>query len=68
MMVNPKKAAKLIRQHFEELTTEQFVENLHDLSQEAVSDRKTKDQQRKIQTLSKSPTLLSESVTLSTEK
>ncbi len=28
-MLNPKKAAKLIRQHFEELTTEQFVENLH---------------------------------------
>ncbi|MEL6442155.1 MAG: hypothetical protein AAFQ80_23285 [Cyanobacteria bacterium J06621_8] len=28
-MVDPKKAAKLIRQHFEELTTEQFVENLH---------------------------------------
>ena len=28
-MVNPQKAAKLIRQHFKELTTEQFVENLH---------------------------------------
>ena len=28
-MVDPKKAAKLIRQHFAELTTEQFVENLH---------------------------------------
>ncbi|WP_036489678.1 hypothetical protein [Myxosarcina sp. GI1] len=27
-MVNPKKAAKLIRQHFAELTTEQFIENL----------------------------------------
>lgn len=27
-MVDPKRAAKLIRQHFEELTTEQFVENL----------------------------------------
>lgn len=28
-MVDPKKAAKLIHQHFSELTTEQFVENLH---------------------------------------
>ena len=27
-MVDPKRAAKLIRQHFEELTTEKFVENL----------------------------------------
>lgn len=27
-MVNPKKAAKLIRQHFSELTAEGFVENL----------------------------------------
>ncbi|MDJ0902090.1 MAG: hypothetical protein QNJ55_25135 [Xenococcus sp. MO_188.B8] len=27
-MVNPKKAAKLIRQHFSELTAENFVENL----------------------------------------
>ena len=28
-MVDPKKAAELIRQHFAELTTEKFVENLH---------------------------------------
>ena len=28
-MVDPKKAAKLIHQHFAELTTEKFVENLH---------------------------------------
>jgi len=28
-MVDPKEAAKLIRQHFDELTTEQFMENLH---------------------------------------
>lgn len=28
-MIDPKEAAKLIRQHFDELTTEQFVENLH---------------------------------------
>ena len=28
-MLNPKQAGKLIRQHFSELTTEQFVENLH---------------------------------------
>ena len=27
-MVDPKRAAKLIREHFENLTTEQFVENL----------------------------------------
>ena len=56
-MINPKKAAKLIRQHFEELTTEQFVKNLRDLSHEAVSERKTKEQQRQ-----------RESEVLSTEK
>ncbi|MBE9225377.1 hypothetical protein IQ264_08025 [Phormidium sp. LEGE 05292] len=27
-MVNPKKAAELIRKHFAEITTEQFLENL----------------------------------------
>ena len=27
-MLDPQKAAKLIREHFAELTTEQFVENL----------------------------------------
>ena len=69
-MVDPKKAAKLIRQHFEELTTEQFIENLRDLSHETVSAQKTKEEprQRQLQKLSKPPTLLSESETLSTEK
>jgi hypothetical protein len=37
-MVNPKKAAKLIRQHFEELTTEKFVENLHRSCPEVFED------------------------------
>lgn len=37
-MVNPKSAAKLIRQHFEELTTEQFVENLHRSCPEVFED------------------------------
>lgn len=45
-MVDPKKAAKLIRQHFEELTTEQFVENIRDLSHEAFLDRERKEQQK----------------------
>lgn len=37
-MVDPKKAAKLIRQHFEQLTTEQFVENLHRSCPEVFED------------------------------
>ena len=37
-MVDPKKAAKLIRKHFEELTTEQFVVNLRGLSHEVGSE------------------------------
>ena len=37
-MVDPKKAAKLIRQHFEALTTEQFVENLHRSCPEVFED------------------------------
>ena len=58
-MVDPKKAAKLIRQHFEELTTEQFVENLRSLSHEAVSKQEIKEQpsQKELQKLSKSETL-----------
>lgn len=47
-MVDPKKAAKLIRQHFEELTTEQFVENLHSLSHEVHSDTKSKKQTQEL--------------------
>ena len=47
-MVNPQKAAKLIRQHFKELTTEQFVENLRSLSHEVDSDLKTKKQTPKL--------------------
>jgi hypothetical protein len=52
-MVDQKKAAKLIRQHFKELTTEQFVENLRDLSHEAVSeqDKKKQQRQRELETL-----------------
>jgi hypothetical protein len=65
MMVDPQKAAKLIRQHFEELTTEQFVENIRDLSHEAFLDRERKEQQRELETLSAS---LSDSEALPTEK
>lgn len=70
MMVDPKKAAKLIRQHFEELTTEQFVENLRNLSHEVDSDKKIKEQQkpRELQTLPQSSLSSSDSETLSTEK
>ena len=52
IMVDPKKAAKLIRQHFEELTTEQFVENLRSLSHEVDSTPKTEEKhsQKKVQT------------------
>lgn len=66
MMVNPKRAAKLIRQHFEELTTEQFVENLRDLSHEAVSEqeRKERGRQEELQLLKAS----SESEAFSQEK
>ena len=45
-MLDPKKAAKLIRKHFEELTTEQFVENLRNLSHEAELEPKTKERQK----------------------
>lgn len=44
-MVNPKKAAKLIRRHFEELTTEQFVENLHRSCPEVFEDNERSPQQ-----------------------
>ena len=38
LMIDPKKAAKLIRQHFSDLTTEQFVENLHRSCPEVFED------------------------------
>ena len=38
LMIDHKKAAKLIRQHFKELTTEQFVENLHRSCPEVFED------------------------------
>jgi hypothetical protein len=44
-MVNPKKAAKLIRQHFKELTTEKFVENLHRSCPEVFEDNERSPQQ-----------------------
>lgn len=61
-MVDPKKAAELIRQHFEELTEEQFVANLRSLSHEAVSEQEIRKQQKQkeLQTLSKSETLSTE--------
>ena len=46
-MVDPKRAAKLIRQHFEELTTEQFVENLQKHCPE-VFEEGEQDQQKKL--------------------
>ena len=45
-MVDPKKAAKLIRKHFEELTTEQFVENLRGLSHEVDSEQESQKRVR----------------------
>ena len=65
-MVDPKKAAKLIRQHFEELTTEQFVENLRGLSHEVPSEPKRKEpvKQQELESL-KAP---SELKAFSTEK
>lgn len=62
-MVDPKKAAKLIRQHFEELTTEQFVKNLRDLSHEVVSEQE-RQRQEELQVLKSS----SELEAFSTEK
>jgi hypothetical protein len=58
-MVDPKKAAELILQHFEELTTEQFVENLRSLSHEKVSgsERREPAEQKKTQNLLKSENL-----------
>jgi hypothetical protein len=44
-MVNDKKAARLIRQHFEELTTEKFVENLHRSCPEVFEDNERSLQQ-----------------------
>lgn len=38
-MVDPKRAAKLIREHFENLTTEQFVENLKSACPEVFEDK-----------------------------
>ena len=52
LMVNPKKAAKLIRQHFSELTTEQFVENLHRSCPEIFEDQKRSDQHNSFLTIS----------------
>ena len=43
-MVDPKKAAKLIRQHFEDLTTEQFIENLHRSCPEVFEDNQRSPQ------------------------
>ena len=65
-MVDPKKAAKLIRQHFEELTTEQFVENLRSLSHEVASEpeRKERVKQQELESLKTS----SELEAFSTEK
>ena len=57
-MVDPKRAAKLIRQHFEELTTEKFVKNLQkhcpEVFQEQEPDNQPKLSETKI--LSKEPT------------
>lgn len=45
-MVDPKRAAKLIRQHFEELTTEQFLENLQKHCPEVFEEREQDKQQK----------------------
>ena len=46
-MVDPKRAAKLIRQHFEELTTEQFLENIQKHCPE-VFEEEEQDKQQKL--------------------
>ena len=65
-MVDPKKVAKLIRQHFEELTTEQFVVNLRSLSHEVASEPERKElvKQQELESLKAS----SELEAFSTEK
>ena len=45
-MVDPKRAAQLIRQHFEELTTEQFVLNLQKNCPEVFEEREHWSQQK----------------------
>ena len=47
-MIDPKKASKLIRQHFEELTTEKFVENLHRSCPEIFEDNQQSQTRSKI--------------------
>ena len=57
-MVDPKRAAKLIRQHFEELTTEKFVKNLQKHCPEVFQEQEPDNQQQLSETkvLSKKPT------------
>ena len=56
-MVNSKRAAKLIRQHFEEVTTEKFIENLQKHCSEVFSEQEQDNQPKLSETkvLSKKP-------------
>lgn len=60
-MVDPKKAASILDKHFEELTTEQFMENLKKYCPEVFSD---KDEDEEI----KSSHTSTEEVSLSVSK
>ena len=55
-MVDPKRAAKLIRQHFEELTTEQFLENLQKHCPEVFPEPDNQPSLSETKVLSKKPT------------
>ena len=57
-MLDPQKAAKLIREHFAELTTEQFVENLRNSSPKIFEEQKRTSQQNSSKSNSFSETKL----------
>lgn len=55
-MVNPKRARLLIRQHFAEVTTEQFVQNLQKHCPEVFQQPDQKQKLSETKILSKKPT------------
>lgn len=55
-MVDPKKARLLIRQHFAEVTTEQFVQNLQKHCPEVFPEQDKQQKLSETKVLSKKPT------------
>ena len=55
-MVDPKRAAKLIRQHFAEVTPEKFVENLQKHCPEVFPEPDNQPKLSETKVLSKKPT------------